>query len=367
MRILIAAGGTGGHLYPGIALARALSGHEIIFVVRRGDLGREILQKEGFPVKEIAGQGLPRTFSLRAFCFPFNFIRGWWEAWHLLRDLRPDFVVGMGGYLSFPVIVTAHRLGMRTLLHEQNVLPGLANLWLARWADSIAVSFQESLAHFSVGKTWVSGLPIRADIGTIDSRKARQDFGLDSAEPTFLVFGGSQGARHLNEMCLEAFKSLASEQLRFQVLHITGPQSFESIRSGYAPLPMRSVVLPYCHAMAAAYAAADWVVCRAGASTIAELIAARRPSTLVPYPYASNNHQVYNAKVLSAAGVAIVILEKDLTRNVLFKEFRDLAMNPDRVSVIQKRFDSLPKPVPAAASLLSAFLTKGAPQNANLL
>jgi UDP-N-acetylglucosamine--N-acetylmuramyl-(pentapeptide) pyrophosphoryl-undecaprenol N-acetylglucosamine transferase len=356
MKVLIAAGGTGGHLYPGVALARALSGHEVIFVVRRGDLGREILQKEGFPVREIAGQGLPRAFSLRAFSFPFNLIRGCGEAWWLLRDLRPDCVVGMGGYLSVPVIGVAHALGIRTLLHEQNVLPGLANRRLARWADSIAVSFQESLEHFPQKKTWVSGLPIRADIGAIDSGKATQDFDLDTARPVFLVFGGSQGARRLNETCLEAFKKLAGENLRFQVLHVTGPPSFESIRSAYAKLPVRAVVLPYCHRMASAYAAADWVVCRAGASTIAELIAARRPATLVPYPYASNNHQIYNANVLSAAGVGTVILEKDLTPDTLAMNFRDLIKNPGRVSLIQKRFDSLPKPMPTAASRLSAFL-----------
>ncbi len=311
MKIVIVAGGTGGHLYPGLALARALKGHEILFVVRRGDLGREILQKEGFTVREIYGQGLPRSLSLRIFSFPFQFMGGWMEGWSLLRTFRPDWVVGMGGYLSFPVIVTARLLGIKTLLHEQNVFPGLTNRLLSRWADSVAVSFPASAEYFKV-KVWVSGLPIRPEIGQMDQTTGRRNFGLDMQLPTFLVFGGSLGARRLNTLVTEAWQILLKQGLKFQVLHVTGTKDFERVQKIYQGLSLGAKVLPYCHAMADAYAAADAVIGRAGASTVAELLTVKRPALLVPYPHASNNHQVYNANVIEKNGQGKMILDKNL-------------------------------------------------------
>src|SRR5262249_37854918 len=135
VKILIVAGGTGGHLYPGLAVAHALQGakHDVLFAVRRGDLGRDILKNEGFAVAEITGQGLPRSLSMQIFTFPFRFLQGWVDAWTLLKKVQPDKVLGMGGYLSFPVVVLAHFLGIPVLLHEQNVRPGLANRFLSRW------------------------------------------------------------------------------------------------------------------------------------------------------------------------------------------------------------------------------------------
>jgi len=313
MRVLIVAGGTGGHLYPGIALARALSGHEVIFVVRRGDLGKEILQKEGFAFREMAGQGLPRSLSVRAFAFPFNFIRSWVEARALLRDLRPDRVVGMGGYLSFPVILSARILGIRTLLHEQNAYPGLANRFLARWADSVAVSFPASQAYFPKAKTWLSGLPIRPGIGTMDQTSGRRQLGLDPQRPTVLVFGGSLGAQKLNTLSAEAWPLLLAKNVTFQVIHITGTRDYERVRKLYDSIVFPATVLPYCHQMAAAYGAADVVISRAGASTVAELLVLRLPALLVPYPYASNNHQLYNAKVLESQHLGRVVLDDALT------------------------------------------------------
>jgi UDP-N-acetylglucosamine--N-acetylmuramyl-(pentapeptide) pyrophosphoryl-undecaprenol N-acetylglucosamine transferase len=313
MKILIVAGGTGGHLYPGIALARVLSGHDVKFVVRRGDLCRDILQKEGFAFREIAGQGLPRAFSLRALNFPLNFLLGWVETWALLRDIRPDRVVGMGGYLSIPVILTAHFFGIRTLLHEQNAFPGLANRFLSRWSDSIAVSFPVSLIYFPKVKSWVSGLPIRPEIGRIDQAAGRRNLGLAPQIPTILVFGGSLGAQKLNSLCVEAWPLLRAKNLAFQVIHITGTKDYERVQMMYDRLRLPAKLMPYCHAMSDAYAAADVVISRAGASTIAEILEVRCQALLVPYPFASNNHQIYNAQVLEDEHLARVVLDKDLS------------------------------------------------------
>jgi len=313
MKILIAAGGTGGHLYPGLAVARALSGHDILFVVRRGDLGRDILKKEGFAVEEISGQGLPRSLSPKLFTFPFVFIQGWLDTWSLLKRYRPDRVLGMGGYLSVPVVMTAHALGIRTMLHEQNVFPGLANRLLSRWADSVAISFPASQPYFKGKNVWVSGLPIRREIGRIDKTAARASLGLTKDLTTFLVFGGSLGAAKLNSTVVDAWPLLIQKNIPFQVLHVTGAKDFDRVRKLYEGLQICAQVLPYCHQMAEAYAAADAVICRAGASTIAELQAAKRPALLIPYPYASNNHQLYNAQVLEKRGQAKVISDQALT------------------------------------------------------
>jgi UDP-N-acetylglucosamine--N-acetylmuramyl-(pentapeptide) pyrophosphoryl-undecaprenol N-acetylglucosamine transferase len=316
MKVLIVAGGTGGHLYPGIALARALAGHEVVFVVRRGDICRGILQKEGFSVREIAGQGLPRTLSLRMLSFPFQFARGWVEALVLLLKFKPDRVAGMGGYLCVPVILLAHALRIRTLLHEQNVLPGLANRVLRRWVDSVAISFPDSLLYLKGRNVWVSGLPIRPEMGTIDQGMGRDRFGLRQTLWTVFVFGGSLGARRLNSLVVETWPLLLRKGFEFQVLHVAGMTDFDRVEALYRELALPAKVLPYCYDMAYAYAAADVVLCRAGASTVAELLAVQRPALLVPYPFASNRHQDQNALVIEKYGLGKTIQEDVLQPGV---------------------------------------------------
>ncbi len=311
MKVLIVAGGTGGHLYPGLAVARALAGHEILFAIRRGDLCCEILEKEEFKFAEIAGQGMPRALSMKAILFPLRFLQSWKDSRALLQRFRPDCVLGMGGYLSAPVIFTAHAMGIKTMIHEQNVFPGLANRWLDRWADSVAVSFSESQSYFKNKNIWVSGLPVRPEIGQVDQKTGRKRLGLEPDKLTIFVFGGSLGAQKLNTVAVSAWTEL-QKKLPFQVLHVTGSKDFERVQSLYKGLDIPAKVLPYCHQMADAYAAADGVICRAGATTVAELLAVGRPALLVPYPYASNNHQLFNAKVLTSSGKGALVLDQNL-------------------------------------------------------
>jgi len=358
---LIVAGGTGGHLYPGIAVARALRGRspswEVIFAVRRGDLGKTVLEQEGFRVQEIAGQGMPRAVHLRALAFPWNFLRSWAEAENAVRRLAPQVVIGMGGYLSFPVLLAARRRKIPTLIHEQNVLPGLANRLLARWVDQVAVSFPGSEAHLKARKIWVSGLPVRHEIGTVSRAEGRAAFGLDRDRLTFLVFGGSLGARRMNQIVLEGWKELQDLAGRFQVLHIAGPKNWRTMAAEYKALPIKSVVLGYCHEMAAAYGAADAVICRAGASTVAELAIAARPAILIPFPYASDNHQMANARVLSGQGLAEVIEEKRLEAAEVARRLRHWIETPEALRRLQEAANRSPLAEPmkhAAARLADA-------------
>jgi len=319
MTILIVAGGTGGHLYPGIAIAQALQANasvgkpDVRFVVRRGDLGKNVLEREGFAVHEIAGQGWPRTLDGRLLTFPFKSVHGGLQALRLLRQLKPRAVLGMGGYLTFPLLMLAAQRRIFTMIHEQNVVPGAANRWLSRWVSRVAVSFEESLTYFPSKKSWVSGLPVRAEIGTPDRRAARLKLGLAEDMPVILLFGGSLGARRLNQIALEAWASLIAAGERFQVLHITGEKNYAEVSALYRSIPVPAKVMAFCHEMAFAYAAANVVVCRSGASTVAELEAARRPAVLVPYPHATANHQYWNALTLEKKGHASIIEEKNLT------------------------------------------------------
>jgi UDP-N-acetylglucosamine--N-acetylmuramyl-(pentapeptide) pyrophosphoryl-undecaprenol N-acetylglucosamine transferase len=333
VRIVIVAGGTGGHLYPGIAVARELRRmasekdpalSDVRFIVRRGDLGKTVLQQEGFAVHEIEGQGLPRSFNRRLLTFPFKFAQSCLQAFRLLKELKPDAVLGMGGYLTFPVMASASTQKIFRMIHEQNVLPGLTNRLVSRWVDRVALSFEESRSYFPAEKTWVSGLPIRSEIGTVDKNDARRVLNLAAGVPVALVFGGSLGAQALNQFVCQSAAELSRLGKKLQFLHITGERHLAGVQEMYRSLSVQAHVLGYCHQMAQAYAAADVVISRSGASTIAELEAAQRPAVLVPYPYASENHQLFNARLLEKRGQAIVIEEKNLTSRNLSENLQKI-------------------------------------------
>jgi UDP-N-acetylglucosamine--N-acetylmuramyl-(pentapeptide) pyrophosphoryl-undecaprenol N-acetylglucosamine transferase len=205
--IIIAAGGTGGHLYPGIALARELKdrGYASNFIVRIGDAGIEIIKREGFPFHEIPVLGMPRTVSVKLLNFLMLQARAIISMYWLFSKLKPAVVVGMGGYISFSSIIAARLRGIRTVIHEQNSIPGLANQALSHIAQKVAVSFEHSLAHFPADKTVVTGNPVRAELFQISSAQAIKRLNLEPGKFTVLIFGGSQGAEKLNESAVDAY------------------------------------------------------------------------------------------------------------------------------------------------------------------
>jgi UDP-N-acetylglucosamine--N-acetylmuramyl-(pentapeptide) pyrophosphoryl-undecaprenol N-acetylglucosamine transferase len=361
--ILIVAAGTGGHLYPGMALARAIRIQDpearVVFAVRRGDMGRKLLEREKFEVREFSGQGFPRSFSWKLFTFPFSLCAGFLEARSVLRELKPQVVVGMGGYLSFPLLLAARRAGIRTLIHEQNVLPGLANRLLGRKVDAVAVSFSGSRKRFKNSNVLVSGLPVRSEIGKLSSAEGREHLGLAPGRFTVLVFGGSLGASSVNDAVIKAWNALP-ECREWQVVHITGSRGAQATASAYKSLPIKAVVMPYCHDMAAAYAAADVVVSRSGASTVAELSIVRKPAVLVPYPFASENHQALNAETLVLPGAARMILDKNLNEVSLAGALRAFSSEDMRQAAV-KSYDNLKDEVDhtLAADRLAEWVLQG--------
>lgn len=310
-RVVIAAGGTGGHFYPGLVLAKTLRGRgwEPLLLVKRADAALARLEREGIPAAEVDLTGMPRALGPALLRFPFKLLRSLGMIRRILRDFNPDIVVGMGGYLSFPAIMEAALRGTPRLIHDSNSILGLAN----RLCLSLGAELFWGLPPAEGGGT-VVGTPIRPALwNPLSKAAAARRLGLDPAKTTVLVFGGSQGARGINMGAPEALKAAANAAPhKLQVLHLAGSKDEEAVHKAYSGAHLSLEVLPYLDEMEAAYGAADLVVCRSGASTLAELAAQRKPAVLVPYPFAAANHQESNARVFERAGACKVVLEGDI-------------------------------------------------------
>ena len=311
MRVVITGGGTGGHLFPALAVHEALRRlrpeAQILFVGAATGVEAAILPRlghafHGLKVRQVKGASWQRKAGA-LLGLPWV-VR---EADRLLRDFRADVVLGVGGYASFPTVLAARLRRIPTVLHEQNAYPGLANRWLGRLASAVAVSFPKAAAFFPTAHVQVTGNPVRAEIHPGDAREARRRLGLSPNRFTVLVFGGSQGAHRLNEGTSQALGLLSGEREQIQFLHGTGERDLAEMRQAYARGGFQARTEAFFQDMATVYQAADFVIARAGASTIFELAAVGKPALLVPYPFAANDHQRFNAEAAVAAGAAWLI------------------------------------------------------------
>lgn len=348
MRLLLAGGGTGGHLFPAVALAERLRREEpesdILFVGTERGLEARMLPELGWSLRTIdmtGFAGLSLTARLRALArLPISF----WQARRILQEFRPDVVVGVGGYASVPVLLAAKWQGIPYLIHEQNAWPGMANRFLGRWAKRICLSFPEADRAFHHGVTLVTGNPVRAAMEECPE--------LTSEQPCLLIFGGSHGARAINRVMTQALGGLADWRETLCVLHQTGEQDRDEVAAEYQRQGWRQVeVRPFIKEMADAYAGAWLVVCRAGATTLAELTACGRPAILIPYPHAAGQHQQSNAHALAAKGAALVFEEKDLEPEQLARVINELLQDRRTLQSMGGAARSLARPG-AAARLL---------------
>jgi len=319
-RILIAAGGTGGHFYPGFALAQALKerGWQPLIALKPGGPADKLLEDSGIAAAAVDLEGLPRSLSLKLPRFGFKLVKSAWTARRLVADFEPNLVLGMGGYVAVPCLLAARLAGIPSAAHESNAILGLANK-LCRSLGAKIFWGLPPLGGLKDGEI-LTGTPIRAELrAAMPQDEARQRLGLEPATTTLLIFGGSQGAMALNKTIPALLKSLAARSScpLFQILHVAGEKWLTETREGYAGAPFKAVVLPYISAMEQAYGAADVAVCRAGASTLAELYAQKKPAILIPYPYAAAGHQAKNASVLEKMGAAAVVEEKQLSADLL--------------------------------------------------
>jgi len=312
MRIAIVAGGTGGHIYPGIAIAEELvrrnAGSEIIFIGSREGLEKELVPKEGFKISLISSRALPRKLSYKAVSAPFVMLLGFFQALFLLRSYKPRALISTGGYASLPVIIAARALSIPIYVHEQNVLPGVANRFCFRLARKVLLSFERSL-DFAAGT--VVGNPVRQNILSADREAARRSLGYLPSDKVVLIMGGSQGARKINRTVAAALPQIKAPAVK--LLHIVGNRDSRLIDEmlGSAKYDFYRKV-DYLYNMAEALAAADLAVSRAGATAIAEFLVRGIPMVLVPYPFSAEGHQDLNARVVAEAGAGIVIQDRGL-------------------------------------------------------
>ena len=324
--VLIAGGGTGGHLYPGIAVARELMARapdaRVTFVCTAGGIEARVIPREGFPLELIRSAGL-KGKSIAALARGLALLPlGALDAARVLARTRPSVVLGVGGYSSGPVVMLAALRGVPTMLMEQNAIPGLANRWLASVVKAAAVTYDETVRFFG-SKAFVAGNPVRSEF--FESQGGYDAHSQPLAAARILVFGGSQGAHAINMAMVEASARLATAAPRVAITHQTGERDLEMVRDGYRRAGMEARVEPFLFAMDREMKSADLVICRAGATTLAELTAAGRPSILIPLPTATDDHQRRNAQALVGQGAARMIEQKDLTGERLAAEIAALA------------------------------------------
>lgn len=335
IRVLIAAGGTGGHLYPGLAIAeewmRTHPGSKVVFVGTSRGPETQAVPRAGFELRTISARGFPRRPSLGWFRAVFGLGRALVQSFRMIVDLKPHVVVGTGSYVSAPVALIARLFGIPVIIQEQNSIPGATNRWLNLVATEVHISFVESRGYFRrKNNLRVSGNPIRRSLLQQDRLSAYEAFGLDPQKRTLFVFGGSRGAQSINRAVQGALE-LLKRLTQLQVIWQTGSDDFEAIRNRFENFPLRVRVFAYLDAIEKAYAVADLAICRAGAMTIAELAACGVPAILVPYPYATRDHQTHNARGLLDRDAAEVIADKDLDPEILAGKVEALLRDEPRL------------------------------------
>lgn len=315
-RVIISGGGTGGHIYPAIAIANELrtmnSATEVLFVGAEGKMEMEKVPRAGYQIIGLPVVGIKRALTPENLAFPFKLGRSLLRARQIVREFRPDVAVGVGGYASGPLLLAASLAAVPTLIQEQNSYAGLTNKVLARWAKRICVAYPGMDRFFPADKIKLTGNPVRSDIQFADSQVAagRQQFGLRADQPTLLVIGGSQGARTINES-LEAGLSRFVD-VGVQVIWQTGPAFIERARTAVRATGSNSVkAYDFIYEMDRAYAVADVVVSRAGALSVSELCLVGRPAILVPFPAATDDHQTKNALALVERDAAVLVRDSD--------------------------------------------------------
>jgi UDP-N-acetylglucosamine--N-acetylmuramyl-(pentapeptide) pyrophosphoryl-undecaprenol N-acetylglucosamine transferase len=342
-KVIISGGGTGGHLYPALAVGEKLRerdpGLRLTFVGSRRSLEKDLMERHGahfvaLRIEGIKGRGWR---SLRAIVLlPLAFFK----SLALLLRLRPDLVIGVGGYSSGPVVLLASLLRIPTLILEQNLTPGFTNRVLARWTQRAVVAFESSVAHFK-GKGVFLGNPVREEFYILRPKQRTREL-------TVLVFGGSQGSHVLNQVMTAALPHLAPRKDSLKIFHQTGPADFEWVNDRYVQSGFGdAVVSPFFFDMAGYFEKSDLVVCRAGATTIAELITAQKAALLVPFARASEDHQAKNAQELVRVGGAEVILEKDLSPHGLAARILLYLDHKERITALEKNLAALKTDRPA--------------------
>ncbi|MGH7496417.1 MAG: undecaprenyldiphospho-muramoylpentapeptide beta-N-acetylglucosaminyltransferase [bacterium] len=350
LRLVLAGGGTGGHLYPAIAIAEAFKRRvpqcEVVFIGTSQGIEARVLPKLGYRLRQVPVRGLQRRWAWENLLLPLRLLQSMGTCWQLLRAFQPHLVIGTGGYVSMPALLTAWLSRRKFVIQEQNSFPGLVNRRLGNFADAVFLSFAESRKFFKASqRVHVVGNPVRANLQERTSAQreaAAAKWHLEAGKITMLVFGGSQGARRINEVMIELLPRLAAIP-HLQILWATGPTHFDKIAPKIGSHHAIHAV-PYLDDMNLAYALADFVFSRAGASTIFELAQCGLPAILLPFPFATADHQTHNARAMAQAGAARVFVEQDLNVDELFSTIHALASHETIRLEMSKAAHQIAKP-----------------------
>ena len=342
MNIIISGGGTAGHINPGIAIARYIRMKypeaNIIFIGTERGLEKDLVPREGFEIKFIKARGFKRKISFEIFTIIKDNIVGYIEATKLIKLIKPEIVVGTGGYVCLPVVLAASRLKIPTLIHEANSYPGIANRILSKFVDVVAISFKDTKKYFRRSKKVIfTGNPVRLEILSTTKEDARKEEGIEQNEMHVLIFGGSRGAQKINEAVVKMI-TMNNGRLTYNLVFATGQSQYELVINSLIENKIdigqcsNINITPYIFDMAQVMAISDLVVSRAGAITISEITARGLPSILIPFPYATENHQEINARTLERDGASIVVLEKELSGEILDHQITSLVNNKEQLT-----------------------------------
>jgi UDP-N-acetylglucosamine--N-acetylmuramyl-(pentapeptide) pyrophosphoryl-undecaprenol N-acetylglucosamine transferase len=359
MRLIVAGGGTGGHLFPGIAVAEEFlardASNEVLFVGTELGIEARVLPRLQYRLECIATTGMRGKNRLSQLKGAVLLLKSYFQSKKILHDFAPDIVLGVGGYASGPLMLAARRLRCKRFIHEQNAVPGFTNKKLAGIVDKVFLSLEESSRFFPKDKTLVTGNPLRKEI----LQKVQQDPLIREQTDTFklLVFGGSAGAHSINMAMLEALPLLCGVSHQLAIVHQTGDKDLNEVQEAYVASGLTAETHPFIHNMAEAYHWADLVICRAGATTLAEITACGKACIFIPFPYATDDHQRKNAEALVEKGAGFMLLNRDLTGESLAKMLLELMADPDKLHLAGERAATLARPE-AARIIVDAMLKK---------
>ena len=346
MRCVIAGGGTGGHLFPGMAIAEAFvgreKGNEILFIGTEKGLEARILPGGKFPLRTIKVKPIQGKSLLEKVKAIWNLPMAISEACSILKEFQPQLVLGVGGYASGPTLLAAFFLGMKRAIQEQNVMPGMTNRILKWFSQRIFVSFEEAKEYFPDRKTVVTGNPIRKEFFV--SLKKDQEGMKKKDRFTLLIFGGSAGAHRINQAMIEALDRLQGIKSSLKIIHQTGEKDLDFVSEAYREKGFEALVRPFFEDMATTYQVSDLVICRSGASTVAELAVCGKAALLIPYPYAAHHHQLINAKKLVDLGAARMILDQELNGRAIAQTILQLYDHPEERVRMEETIQRLGKP-----------------------
>jgi len=352
---VMAGGGTGGHVIPAIAVAKELAraGHTPQFVGTERGVEARLVPAAGFPLKIIRVGGLKNLGVLTKITSLWRLIA---ESFSQLSDFRawqPAAVFSMGGYVAGPPVLAALVRGVPVIVMEPNAIPGATNKWISRWVRRALINFEETRRYFPEGRTELTGLPVREEFFNVPAKTP-------SAEFTILITGGSQGSRTLNNAARDAWPLFLASGLNVRFIHQTGAPQHVELARDFAASGLKGEIVPFIGDMPAAFAQADLIVCRSGAGAVSELAAAGKPSILIPFPFAADDHQTRNAQVLERAGAALRATDTEWTGPKFFEAVRDLAAAPERLRAMSEASRGLAHPNSArrAAEILLAEASK---------